>query len=508
MIQNNANRVIFNTAVLYGQIVINMVISLVSVPLIMHALGASDYGLYNLIAGVIGMLSFLNASMTVSTQRFLSVSLGEKNQEKSNRIYNNSLVLHLGLGLILVVLFEACTLFLFDGFLKIEPDRIGTAKIIYQFLVLTTFLTIISVPYGAVMNAKEDMLIFSVIGITDAVLKLLLALYLSHCPVDRLIVYGAGMALISFFTLMFNRLYVRFKYSEFKKNMRKYSDKETLKEQIGFMGWNTFGSIAMIGRNQGVAIVMNQFFGTVLNAAYGVANQINGVLGHFAQTFTKAINPQLMQSEGKGDRQRLIRISLISSKFSVLVLALFMWPLIIEMPYVLKLWLTTPPEYTLRLSQMILLYSLVHMYSNGLMSSIQATGKIRNYQITMGLLLLTNVPVSYVLLKLGYPPYYATAGFVVIEIISLVVRMFMAQKLVGLEVSLFIKKVIVPTLITMAISIVVCLVPHYLMPSSFIRLVIVCAVYAIAYCALVWFVSLNGDERNIFANLFRKIIKR
>lgn len=389
----------FNTVVLYVKIVVNMLLSLISVPLIMHALGVSDYGLYNLIAGVIGMLSFLNASMTVSTQRYLSVTIGERNQEKSNRIYNNALLLHLLLGLICVVIFEACAPFLFDGFLNIDSNKLGTAKIIYQFLVVTTFATIITVPYVAVMNAKEDMLAFSIIGIIDALLKLCLAIYLSYCPFDKLIFYGIGMAAISIFSMLFNRGVVHFKYKEYKRDFRTYYDKVTFREMFGFMGWNTFGSVAVIGRNQGVAIILNRFCGTVLNAAYGVANQINGVLGYFSNTFNKSINPQLMQSEGMKDRDRLIRISFVSSKFSVLVLALFIWPLIIEMPYVLFKWLKEVPEYTSILSCSILIFSLVYQYSMGLMSAIQATGKIRNYQITMGVLILLNIPLSYIFLR-------------------------------------------------------------------------------------------------------------
>lgn len=502
---NTANRVIFNTVVLYVKIVVNMVISLVSVPLIMHALGVSDYGLYNLIAGIIGMLSFLNASMTVSTQRYLSVSIGEKNQEKSNRIYNNALLLHLLLGLICVALFEACAPFLFDGFLNIEPNKIGTAKIIYQFLVITTFATIITVPYGAVMNAKENMLAFSILGIIDALLKLGLAIYLSHCPFDKLIFYGIGMAVISIVNMLFNREYVHIRYKEYKRDFRTYFNKATFVEMFGFMGWNTFGSVAVIGRNQGIAIILNQFFGTVLNAAYGVANQINGVLGYFSNTFNKSINPQLMQSEGMKDRDRLIRISFVSSKFSVLVLALFIWPLIIEMPYVLMIWLKEPPEYTTILSSTILIFSLVYQYSMGLMSAIQATGKIRNYQITMGILILFNVPLSYMFLKIGLPPYYTTIGFIIIEVISLVIRLFFAHSLVGIRIRDFILKVMLPSIVVMLLSSVGALIPHYLIPESFVRLIIVSILYLLLFCLSTWFLALNESEKKIFANLFHRV---
>lgn len=502
---NTANRVIFNTAVLYVKIVVNMLISLVSVPLIMHALGVSDYGLYNLIAGVIGMLAFLNASMTVSTQRYLSVSIGERNQEKSNRIYNNAILLHLFLGLICVILFEVCAPFLFNGFLNIEPDKVATAEIIYQLLVVTTFATIITVPYVAVMNAKENMLAFSILGIVDALLKLALAVYLSYCPFDRLIFYGIGMMGISIVNMLFNREYVHVKYKEYKRNFRSYYDRTTFREMFGFMGWNTFGSVAVIGRNQGIAIILNRFCGTVLNAAYGVANQINGVLGYFSNTFNKSINPQLMQSEGMKDRDRLIRISFVSSKFSVLVLALFIWPLIIEMPYVLMKWLKEPPAYTTILSSTILIFSLVYQYSMGLMSAIQATGRIRNYQITMGILILLNVPLSYVFLKMGMPPYYTTIGFIIIEVISLLVRLFFARSLVGVRIHDYFQKVLLPTIVVMSLASASASVPHIFMPESLVRLIVVYAVYMVVFCLSVWFLALNNAEKAIFINLYNRV---
>ena len=202
------------------------------------------------------------------------------------------------MGLVCVCIFELGVPFLFNGFLNIESGKIETAKMIYQFLVVTTFVTIITVPYCAVLNAKENMLAFSVLGIIEALFKLCLAVYLIHCPYDKLIFYGIGMASIAVINMLLNRYFIYFRYKEYRCNFRIYFDRLTFREMFGFMGWNTFGAVAVIGRNQGIAIILNRSFGTVLNAAYGIANQINGVLGYFSNTFNKSINPQLMQSEG------------------------------------------------------------------------------------------------------------------------------------------------------------------------------------------------------------------
>lgn len=500
-----ANKVLLNTVILYTKIVVNMLISLISVPLILKALGESDYGVYNLVAGVVSMLAFLNSSMSISTQRFLSVAIGENNLNRLNEIYNASIVLHLAIGAIVVVGFEVCGLFLFDGFLNIEPERIAPAKIIYQFLVISTFFTILSVPYGAILNAKENMLAFSVIGIIEALLKLLLALYLGFCRFDRLIVYGLGMALLAISITLMNRIYVKHKYKEFRFEPSGFLKKETFNEMLGFAGWNTLGSVAMIGRNQGIAIILNLFFGTVVNAAYGIANQINGVLNYFSTTFQRALNPQLMQSEGMRDRDRLIRISLISSKFSVLVLSFFAIPLIIEMSYVLELWLRDVPAYTLRLSQLILVLSIVFQYSMGLMSSIQAVGKIRNYFLIISVLILLNLPISYLLLKNGYPPYSCIITFICIEVISFMVRLYMAAKLTGLKAKDFLTQVVVPTLIVFACALIPALTIHYFMSESFVRLVCVCMVYAVVFIITAWRFAINESQRQYVLNNLLKL---
>ena len=503
-----ASKIILNTGILYTKIIINMLISLVSVPLILKALGPSDYGLYNLVAGVIAMLAFLNSSMSISTQRFLSVAIGEGNTVKLNKIYNCGVFLHLIIGVCIVLGFEIAFPFLFDGFLNIESSRIAAARIIYQLLVASTFFTIIAIPYSAVINAKEDMLAFSIIGIGEALLKLALALYLSHCPADRLIVYSIGMSVIAILVTVVNRIYVGFKYKEFKGSLKTYVDKQTLTQMAGFAGWNTLGSVAMIGRNQGVAIVINLFFGTIVNAAYGVANQINGVLNYFSTTFQRAINPQLMQSEGMKNRERLIDMSYTSSKFSLLVLALFAVPLIVEMPYVLKIWLHDVPDFTIEFSRLILLLSIIFQLSMGLMSAIQAVGEIKTYFISISCLVLLNIPISYFFFSVGLPAYWSVISFIVIELISFCVRIYFAKKLVGISPRKFMDEVLLKSIYCISSALVLPIVFHILLPESFIRLLLVCLMYALVYCIVLWFVVLDVHQRNYVSKLFDNLISK
>ena len=468
-----------------------MAISLVSIPLVLKALGASDYGLYNLVAGVITMLAFLNNSMTVSSQRYMSVAMGEQNEHKINIVYNTSFVLHLLLGAIVVIALEFIGVFALDS-LNIEPSRLSVAQIIYQFLVFSTFAKILSVPFDAIINAYEDMLAFSVIEIIDSILMLLFALSLPFAPIDKLIYYGGCVSLIGILTLFMKYGWCRntYKNNHIKPFYYKYELK--IKEMLGFTSWNLFGSIALMGRNQGVAIIINLFLGTIANAAYGIANQINGALSNFSSTFQRAINPQLMKSEGMNNRERLLRISFISSKFSVLAISLFAIPLMIEMDYVLDLWLgDSIPPFTLRLSQTIITLSIVYQYSVGIMSAIQAVGNIKKYTIVMSSIILLNIPITYVLLSLGYPIYYATGAFVILEVISLTVRIFMARKLTGMHISDYYNEVIKPTLGIIMPATLCSVFIRMSLSKSFISFLIVCLSYVIVYLTLMWLFALD-----------------
>lgn len=498
-------RVVFNTAILYIKVIVSLLISLISVPMVLNALGASDYGVYNLVAGVIAMLAFLNLSMNVATQRYISVAIGANDNERINTLFNSALVLHLIIGLIIVIFFEIGALFVFDDFLNIEPDRIWAAKIVYQTLIVSTLFTILSVPDGAVINAKENMLALSIIHIVKDVLMLLLALFLSYCPVDRLVFYGFGVALISIITVIMQRLYVYIKYKEFKFQPFKYYGKDEFKSMLGFTGWNTFGAVATISRNQGIAIIFNLFYGTIINAAYGVANQIQGVLSAMVSTFTQSINPQLMQSKGMKNEDRLVRISMISSKYSFAMYSLFAIPLIIEMPKVLKVWLGTPPEYTLGFSQLVIILSMVQIYSNGLMSAIQATGKIAAYQVAISMLILLNIPICYSLLRVGLSPYYCLVCFIVVEVMCLLLRMLFAQKLASINLIEFSKKVIIPTMICVLISIVVPLIIHFTFSETILRVFVVSITYALVYVVSAWFIIITAQERETFLNIAKRM---
>ncbi|MBQ8501350.1 MAG: hypothetical protein IJ494_03450 [Bacteroides sp.] len=501
---NTGKKIVLNTVALYAKNVINIIISLWSVPLVLKALGESDYGLYSLVAGVVAMLGFLNTSMTVSTQRYMSVTMGKQDIKELDKVYNTSKALHLILGISLILIFEVCALFLFNGALNISPERVSAAKIVYQIIVISTFLTIITVPYYATINAHEDLFVFSLIGIVDSVLRLLLSFSLYVISWDGLIWYAIGLALISLLSVVVSRSYVISKYKVLSNNVHRNFNLELLKEMFVFAGWNAFGSLAVIGRNQGVAIVLNRFFGTVVNAAYGIANQISAAMTTFSAVLQQAINPQLMKSEGANNRERMLSISYIFSKFSILVVAIMTVPLFVELPYVLNLWLGNYPENTLEFSRLILIFALLYQCSMGIMSAIQSGGRIKAYQITMSILILLNIPVSILLLWMEFPAYSIIVGFIFIEIVTLGVRLWFASCLVDFKVNYFLINVVlrcVPPIILSYLS-AVCVSLWF--EDSFFLFTVTILVSSVIFIVSTWLFTLNSMEKSIIKDIINR----
>ena len=500
-------KVVFNTIVLYIKVVLNIILQLITVPIVINALGVSDYGVYTLIAGIVAMLSFLTNSLSVSTQRYISVAIGTNDINKIKQVFSNSFLVHLLLAILVVILLEFGSIFISN--LNIASNRMYSAHLLYQILIITTLIRIITSPFSAITNAHEDMLIFSIISITDTLLMLITAILMQFINGDRLIFYGICIGLIAIVNFLCFYIWTRYKYRMYSINIRNIKqnyEKTLFKDIVSFSGWSLFGAIANVLKNQGVGVIVNLFKGSVANATYGIANQVNGAILNFSVMFQKALNPQLMQSEGMNNRKRLIEIALISSKFSVLALGIFAIPLILEIDEVLLIWLGSDiPLNTGRLIQLIVIYSIIYQYSSGLMSSIQAVGKICNYQIIMSIIIFLNLPLICLFFYLDFPIYYLAVAFIVLEIVSLVVRLYKAKKIVGIMIYDFLYKVISPTCIIILVSTLISLIPHLLLPQCFYRLILTTIVYVFAYLILSWFFAIDTNMRNKIASRVKSI---
>ncbi|WP_157986648.1 hypothetical protein [Chitinophaga alhagiae] len=503
-----ANRVMLNTGMLYGKMVISIIISLYATRLVLNALGAGDYGIFNLVAGVIAMLSFLNMAMTLSTQRYLSHNLGSGNVLRQKMVFNASIVLHLLLGLGLVVLLEAAGLLLFDRVLNIPADRMPAAYTIFHMMVASTFFTIISVPYDATLNAHENMRLVAITGIAEAALKLGIALYLQYTAFDRLVVFALLTASLSVGLLLFKRVYCAVHYPESRIRPRKYFDRKLAKEMFFYGGWNMFGAMSVVTRNQGIAMILNVFFGTIVNAAYGIANQVNAQLSFFSATLLQALNPQIMKSEGAGDRERMLRLAMIASKFSFSLLSFFAIPLIIEMPFMLQVWLKNVPEYTVAFCRLILLCTMINQLSVGIQTGVQSAGNIKWYQVTVSTLLMLNLPLAFLLLRAGLPPYAILVAAAALEVVTCGYRIWAGRRLIGLPVAAFLNNVVARTVSCALLSFCIALLPAMAMGPGWPRLLLTCCVSTAALLASLRLLALTPYETGKLNDVFAKTLSR
>ena len=482
-----------------------MGISLVTVPLVLHALGQSDFGLYNLIAGIVAMLAFMNGAMTVSTQRYLSVTIGEGNPEKLLQVFNLSLLLHIFIGALIVLLIEACMPLLLRYVLTVDDSQLGVARLLLQCMVVSMFFTIIAVPLDALLNAYENMLFFSIIGILESIFKLLVALSLPLFLYNRLVVYGLLIALVSVTIFIIKFLYCRQKYRHLYPSVSACHNRKLLTKMFSFAGWNTLSALAVVGRVQGLAVIYNHFFGTVINAAYGIANQVNGVMGYFSITIQKSINPQLMKSESDNTvhKQQLLTFAL--TKYSLLVMCVIAVPLMIEMPFIFGLWLGEIPAFTIEFTRLVILLSLLTQTSAGLMSAIQSSGHVKWYTICISLTLLSSLLIAYALLDSHHSPEWALWGACATELVAVCLRCFFAKRLKSIQITRYFLSSVLPNIILMIfVGAVLSYVTHIL-DASFSRLALNVGLVLILYPLLGYLLVLNQHERSYLSSLLQRI---
>ncbi len=504
-----AKRVALNTGILYAKMGITVFISLYATRLILAALGAKDYGIFNVVGGAVSMLTFLNGAMAAASQRFMSYAQGQGDEGRQKKIFNVSVALHLIIGFALVILLELLGYFLFRGILTIDPARMDVAKLIYHFLVVSTFVKVISVPYDAVINAHENMLFVAIIGVLEVVLKLSIAIFITYTSLDRLASYGFLMASLAILLLLILRVYCHRKYEEVTINIRKYYDKDLFREMTSFAGWSFLNSAASLVTMQGMSIVLNSFFGTILNAAQGVANQIAGQLMAFSNTMLKALNPVLVKSEGGDNRAQMIRIAMTGSKFSFFLLAFFAIPCIIETRFILEFWLKEVPEWAVVFCKLEIIRNLITQLIVVVQSGIGAEGNIKNFSIVRSVSYFLPLPLSILAFSLGLPPYFMYVLWISSwGIIGGVIVIYYAHKNYGLSVKEYLYEVFLPCLYLFSITFFSGLLPFFLMEGSFIRLIVVGFSSSLAFILTFWFIAINFREKQLVYMLLEKITEK
>jgi O-antigen/teichoic acid export membrane protein len=499
--------IIRNTGILYAKTFITMGISLYSTRLILNALGSTDFGIFSLIGGIIAMLTFFNNAMTQATQRFLNYNLGSGNIEKLRQIFNASALLHLIIGILVVIIIELTGLWAFDYFLNIPIERLYAAKMVFHFIVISTFFTIISVPYDGIINAHEHMLFDSVLGIIQALGILTIALSIQHFANNKLIWYGAFMAALTIVLLIIRRVYCRIQYQESKLNFAKHLNKATLKEMIRYSKYTLMGAITSMFGAWGVTVLINKFFGPKLNATHGVAIQINGQILVFSNALVKAISPQITKSEGSGERKRMFELAQAGAKFSYILLAIFAIPFLLEAPFILKIWLKEPPVYASVFCQYALVVSLLGQLSLPIVNMVNAHGNIKALTFYSSIVFISILPLVFAFFYFGLPVFCFYFIQIINEIVLLIIRLFYAKKILNYTFSLFKTNVLQPVIIITIPTILLGLLIQSTINVGIMRLIIVTTITTITFVSVTYIWGLKENEKLILNKIFSKYLK-
>lgn len=493
-----AYRIAKNTGFLYARMGITMFISLWTTRLVLNALGVSDFGIYSVVGGAIAMLSFLNSSMASATQRFMSYVEGQGLIEKKKEIFNTSILIHVGIALVVLVVLTLCAFIFFNGIFNLSPDRTQAAYVVYGCMVISTVLTVINTPYDAVLNSHENMRYYAVISIFESILKLLVAFACVYSTHDKLIVYGILMACVPAITLTIMKVYCHKKYGECVIAPVRYFNKVTIKEMFGFAGWSLIGTTSSIVGNYGQLLVVNHFYGVVVNTAIGIANQLDGQLHAFSNSMLKALSPVITKTEGGGEREKMLRYASTGCKISFSLMAVFAIPAILEMQFIQEVWLKNVPTWAVFFAQLQIIRSLMEQLTVSYCTAISAEGHIATYQKTNAFANLLPIICLIFLFSKGCSPVYMyVLNIAVFGIVHTIIVVYYVHKLCFLKYKTFFKEVLRPIVLSFGSSLLISLLPLFLINPGWCRLVISLFLGILSYLISFWFLGMSKIEKEI-----------
>lgn len=489
-------RIAKNTLILYIRMIFTLCVSLYTCRVVLYGLGITDYGIYNVVGGVVFMLNFISAAMGNSTQRYISYSLGEGNTKKINSVFSCSIFIHLFLSVLVLILAETIGLYIINHYLNIPSDRLYATQFLYQISIVTIILSIIIIPLSATVIANERMEAYAFITMFDAIMKLGVAFSITYISFDKLISYGFLLLLIGVIDFIFYSIYCLSKIDSLQFSYKNL-DRTLLKKMSSFAGWSLLGNLAWIGFTQGLNLLLNIFFGLAINAARSIAVQIQGGIRGLVTNFQMAINPQLTMSYANGNIDRMHSLIYVSSKFSFFLLLCIVLPLGIEINYVLKLWLYEIPDYTAIFSLLTFATMLLEPLSNPMSISIQATGNIKQYQIVEGCTLMLIVPISYFVLKLGMSPVSVYIVQLLIMFVVQILRVFLVCTRINMKKMNYFRFVIVKVVSVLVVSSIVPLFISNFLESNFVSFIIVVLVSEVSVVSSIYLLGLTSNERNL-----------
>lgn len=503
---SNNKRIAKNTILLYFRMFVMMAIGLFTSRVILDALGASDYGIYNVVGGLVTMFSVLTGAMSVATSRFLTFALGVGNKEQLRKTFATAVNIHLLIAVAMIVIAEVVGIWFLNNKLNIPTERMGAANIVLQFSIATFVINLINVPYTSSIISHERMGIYAYFTLYDVFVKLLIVYALYVSPIDRLVIYALLLCLANLTTQIIYWIYCKRKFEECRYSF--CLDKTLLKKMFGFIGWAFWGNAAVVAKDQGMTLLLNIFCGTLVNAAQGVANQVNSMVNRFVTNFMTAVQPQITKQYAAGEYESMNKLIIRSTKFSAFLMLLLIVPIIVNIDDLLGLWLVDVPLHTSSFVSLILFYSFVDCFTTGLVTGILANGKIKKYEIALTITYVINIICAYTILKIGMPPEALYGLLILFKFVVLVVQLFLSRSMFALPLKVYICSMLRYVLPILFLGIILIFLPWHLFDNLLVRLTtsIVCVEFVLLFSIIM--LGFETNERNFVYKKMKEITQK
>lgn len=504
--KTKGKRIVKNTGVLYLRMIFLMVINFYTSRIILFALGVDDFGIYNVVGGFVAMFSVLSKSLSGAASRFLNFEMGKGNFYRLSKVFSTTVNIQIALALAIALICEVLGVWFVNCKMVLPADRLHAANWVFQFSVFTFCINLISVPYNAAIIAHERMKAFAYVSIFEGIAKLAIAFAVMVSPVDTLIFYAALICLLQFGIQDMYWWYCKKHFTECSYSL--IFDKNLMKEMFGYAGWNFIGSASATLRNQGGNILINLFFGPAINAARAVANQVLHAIDGFAQNFMMAIKPQITQNYASGNYDYMMNLVFMGSRMTYYLLFVISLPVLLNTDYLLGLWLKEVPAHSVLFVQLTLIFTIIEHISGTMITAQLATGNIRNYQLVVGGIQLLNLPISYVVYKLGG----IAESFVIVAIICgigcLIARLVMIRPLINLIIKDFVQQVLLRLMVVTMVSSVIPATMKYYLDSSFVNFIIISSVAVLCSVFSIYALGLDSKERTMMLGYIRKFVNK
>lgn len=503
--QSNSKRIARNTLMLYIRMLISMAVGLFTSRVIINTLGEIDFGINNVVGGIVIMFGFINTAMANATSRNLTYTLGVNDKSLLKKIFSACLNIHIIISIIIFILAETIGLWFFYNKMIIPEDRLNAAFWVYQFSIVCSMLTVINVPYMSSVIAHEKMGAFAWLSISDVVLKLLIVYLLYIIPYDKLIIYAILLFVVHLINWSIYRIYCTIKFEEC--HFKLFWDKNLYKELSSFASWTLIGNLAVVLYSQGLNLLLNMFFGPSVNAARAIASRVQSLVVQFSNSFQTALNPQITKSFANKDYNYMHDLIYSSSKYSCFLLLFLSLPIILEAKQILHLWLGIVPDYAIIFLQITFISSIIDGVSNPLIISVQATGRIKKYQMIVGGIILSIVPISYIFLKIGSSPLSVYIVQIIICLIAYIARIIMAHSMISLSMKNYFFEVIIRILPICIIPFVISYIFIINMKEIWWRIPLTFCISSISMLITIYLLGIKSSEKQFIKDKIKNIIK-